>query len=161
MSEENILRLPLWKACLDEMRETGFTYGASWGAEFFETRLRCANDTDEFCFAMINIRCAIEYDDGYSIKSKRAENGLVFFIPSAPGHEEVASAFDQKMRRYLVRAINLRSATLINPQAELTEGERAKMTKNLERDGIRLVLIAREKSVMKCLEKHQPKLLEK
>jgi hypothetical protein len=163
MSDKNgnveVLRLPLWRACLDEMRETGFTYQSKWPVEFFEERLRVKRDTQEFAFAMVDLRKAIEEEDGYKLKS--SENGRVWSIPTGYGHEGVAHTFDNKVRSYMVRSINIRSATLQNPRAALTITERATMEKNLETASKKLVLVSRAVSISRVLEKHQPKLLVK
>lgn len=160
MNEQNtVIRLPLWQSCLDEMREQGLTYGSSWKAEFFETRLHHKRNDQQFSFEMLSMRQALEEEDGYYLQS--SENGAIWEIPQAVGHEEVARHFDQKLRRYAVRSINIRSATLINPKAELSDEERKKIERNLEKASVRLILISRQKSVVNALGKHAPKLLEK
>jgi hypothetical protein len=162
MSEQTmdeVLRLPLWKGVLDEMREEGLSYDLSWPAEFFEKRLRCDKGTDQFQLQMLAIKQDIEARDGFYLRSSKS--GAVWEIPSAPEHEDIAVGLDAKVRRCAVRSINLRAATLMNPDAVLTESERQRMESGLERASIRLVLISRQKSVVDILQANAPKLLER
>lgn len=151
--------LPLWKNALAEMRENGLTYGNTWEASFFEKHFRQQRTAKEFAFEMMALRSEIEREDGYYLKS--SEDGALWHVVKAAECEAVASNFDRKMRRYAVRSINLRSATLLNPAAELTPAERQQMEASLERASIRLVLIARSQSVADVVSKHAPKLLER
>lgn len=156
---ETAVKLPLWKSCLEKMREAGLAYEMSWPAEFFEKELRCVRGSNEFAFAMLDLRASMEEEDGYYLRSEK--NGELWSIPKAFDHESVAHGFDSKLRRYCVRAINLRSATLMNPKAQLTDGERKKMESGLEKSQVRLALLARSQSVAKLLAKKSPKLLKK
>lgn len=158
MNEETV-KLPLWRNALDKIREAGLTYGKTWQSDFFEKELRCDRDSKEFAFAMMAIRQEVERDDGFYIKSE--ENGARWSIVAAPDHESVAQTFDTKVRRYAVRSINLRSATLMNPEANLTEDERRKMEHNLEKASLRLILMSRAQSVANVVSEHAPSLLEK
>lgn len=152
-------KLPLWRNCLENMREEGLNYGSTWTKEYFEEALRAKVGDSDFAFAMMALRQELEEQDGLYLKSE--ENYARFSVVAAPDHETVASKFDSKVRRYAVRSINLRSATLLNPKAELTEEERKKMEQNLERASVRLVLMSRAASVAKIVAEHAPKLLQK
>ncbi len=157
--EQTPARLPLWRHALDRMRAGGYSYGSHWKTEFFEQIFRCQRESNQFRFEMMALKQAIEEEDGYYLRS--SENGDLWNIPLAFGHEETARSFDQKLRRYAVRSINLRSATLMNPKAELTDSERRKMEHNLEKASVRLLLISRQQSVVNSLKDHSPKLLAK
>jgi hypothetical protein len=153
------VKLPLWRTCLKEMREAGFSYDSTWPTEYFEKALHCARDEVQFAFEMLSLRKEVEIEDGYYIRSE--ENGKRWIITSAPGHEDIAAGFDTKLRRYAVRSVNLRSATLMNPKAQLSDVERARMEKNLEKASVRLVLLSRSVSIAKDVMKHNPKLLDR
>lgn len=155
----NAIKLPLWKSCLDKMRSDGMTYCSHWKAEFFEEHLRCNRDTDQFVFEMLELKQEIEEEDGFYFR--QIKNGQAFEIPPAAEHEIVAKTFERKLRRYAVRSISIRSATLSNPQAQLTECERKRMDHNLEQASIRLLLLSRQKSIENVLKERKPQLLEK
>lgn len=144
---------------MDEMREQGIGYGSKWPVEFFEGKLKEKRGTSAFAFALISIRHSIEVEEGYYIKS--AENGQVFEVVDAPLHEDVAASFDHKLRRYAVRSINLRSATLLNPNAQLTDEQRKVMESNLEKASVRLVLISRQTSISKYLAEKNPDMIQR
>lgn len=152
-------RLPLWRNALEQLREDGLAYGKTWTVDFFEHHLRCPRTAKEFAFGMMALKQELEREDGYYLKSE--EDGARWSIVAAADHETVASTFDTKVRRYAVRAINLRSATLMNPEANLTAEDRRKMERNLERASLRLVLMSRASSVAAVVAEHSPKLLEK
>ena len=154
-----LIKLPIWKHCLEIMRGAGMTYGNRWRVEFFEEHLRCKRDSAQFAFEMLALKQAIEEEDGYYLQ--QIENGAAWSIPAAAEHEDVARGFEQKMRRYAVRSIGIRAATLENPAAELTDGERRKMEANLEKASVRLLLISRQKQVQKVVLGKSPKLLKK
>lgn len=151
--------LPLWKNALEEMREAGLDYGQTWTADFFEKHFREKKDTQKFAFEMMALRQELEKDDGFYLKSE--ESNARWSIVDAPSHEDVAARFDGKVRRFAVRSINLRSATLMNPKAVLTDDERRKMEGNLEKASLRLVLMSRAHSIAEVVKEHEPKLLEK
>lgn len=141
------------------MREAGLEYGQTWPKQFFEEAFRTLVGEPEFAFAMMALRSELEETDGLYLKSE--ESNSRFSIVAAPDHESVAAKFDTKVRRYAVRSINIRSATLLNPKAELTEEDRKKMEHNLEKASLRLVLMSRAASVQKIVQEHAPKLLQK
>lgn len=157
MSE--VITLPIWKHCLGVMKADGMTYGSRWPVEFFEKHLRCGRDAAQFAFEMLALKQNIEDDCGYYLQ--QIESGKFWVIPQAAEHEGVARGFEHRMRRYAVRSISIRSSTLDNPEAKLSNGERAKMESNLEKASVRLLIMSRQKSVEKVLLKREPKLLAK
>ena len=157
--QEGAVELPLWRSLAKQMIEDGITYGQTWPVEFFESGLRVKRDANEFKFAMMSLRAYIETEEGVYIQS--SENGAVWTVPAARSHEDVASRMDNKVRRYSVRSINIRSATLASEKAELTPEERRKMEVNLEHASMRLILMSRAKSFANLAKQHAPKLLEK
>lgn len=153
------IKLPIWKSCLDHLRETGLTYGMKWKSDFFEKELRCARGSDQFAFEMLALKQALEDEDGYYLR--QSENGETWEIPPAAEHEDVSQLFERKMRRYAARAITLRNSTLMNQKADLTPAERGRMESNLERASVRLLLLSRQKSIERIVKQNKPKLLDK
>jgi hypothetical protein len=151
------LRLPLWKSLAEEMVDKGIQYGQTWPVSFFEAGLKQDRNSNEFVFGMLSLRSWLEVEHGYYLRSH--ENGELWSVPHAAEHETVARTFDHKVRRYAVRSINLRSATLTNPDAKLTDEERERMEESLERASVRLVLISRTVSIARVLKKHAPGML--
>jgi hypothetical protein len=154
-----IQKLPLWKSTLEEMRAKGYSYESQWPTTFFEERLHQRRDTASFAFEMLALRHAIEEEDNYYLQE--CESGAFFRIPSASEHGDIARSFDASMRRFAVRSISLRAGTLSNPVAVLTDSERRRMEKELERAAVRLVLISRARGFEHLAQKHSPKLLKK
>lgn len=165
-NEQDIGQWPLWRICLKNMREApGFGYGAQWDAAWLEKQLNCTRDSNEFAFAMLELRQGLETEDGYYLESHTIvedTTGIrkeVWAIPDAEGHGEVACNFETKMRRYASRSVRLRERTLQNPKAVLDASARAKMEKKQEIAATRLVLLAREKTICDYVRKSKPKLL--
>jgi hypothetical protein len=159
-AEEGKARVsPLWKAlALDLENDPNFTYGWSCTVEWLEAQLKCKRDTSEFAFAMISLRNYTETEHGYYIASE--EGGKRYTVPEPFGHEDVAQRFDRRVRRYAVRSVALRSATLMNDQAKLSDTERQTMETNLEHSATRLVLLSRAKGIADHIKKTAPKLLQ-
>lgn len=152
-----LIRLPLWKQALADMRNDGLDYEKSWPVEFFEQRFRTTRDTQQFTFEMLELRQELEREDGYYFRS--SENGRLYSIPPAAAHEDIARMFESKMSRYARRSVSLRYATLDNEKADLTDRDRAKLEQGAERASVRLALMSRVKSVERELRKHCPQLL--
>jgi len=152
-----VRKYPLWKDLAAELARGGLDYGQTWPTRFFEEKLDEKAGTKEFAFAMLSLKMTLEFKHGYYLE--QTGNGAQWGIPPANQANEIAAGFDHKVRRYAVRSINLRSATLLNPKAELTADERAKMEKDLEHASVRLILLSRSKSIADVVRKHHPKLL--
>ena len=160
MSKKQIdtaIKHPTWKHALDVLREKGLAYGQTITCKELASLMRCTPESPQFAFGMISLRHAIEHEDGYYMRS--IDSGAAFRIVAAEEHENVAETFDSKVRRFAVRSINIRSATLMNPNANLTDATRARMESQLEKASIRLALISRAGSVVKGLGDKAQKLL--
>lgn len=156
----------LWRVCLKRLRaHDGFGYGLTIPTAWFEEQLAAQQLTQDFAFAMMRLREAIEENDGYyleaaTIRDKEGETQKVFRIPSAGEHEEVARGMERRLKKLSRRANDIRVATLNNPEAVLSDAEKNRMESAQRIAATRLVLLAREKSVVNALQKHAPKLLE-
>jgi hypothetical protein len=153
-----VIKLPLWRRALEQMRAAGLDYEKAWPVEFFEKEFRANKDAPSFAFEMMGLRKELEDEDGYYLRS--SENGKQFYIVAASAVEDVAQGFEQKLRRFAKRAICLRSSTLTNEKAKLTEDERRRMEQNLERASVRLLLISRQQSIAKAVNETAPNLLQ-
>ncbi len=148
-TNQEAARLPLWKSALETLRLDGIGYNTTIQASRLEDLLRCKRDTAEFAFAMIEIRKSIEAEDGFYLAE--INGGAAYEIPDAAAHGDVAKSFDKSVRRYAVRAVNLRMATLMNPSADLSPEKRSAMERDLEHSATRLVMLSRQRSVVKAL----------
>ena len=141
-----VIKHPSWKHAISMMREQGITYGSTFETAQISKWLRIEPEDKKFQFAMISIHQQLEVNDGYYLE--RIENGKAYKIAEAERHEDVAQTFDYKTKRYALRSVNIRSATLGNPEAQLTDGTRKIMEKNLEHASVRLALISRKTTKM-------------
>jgi hypothetical protein len=159
---------PLWRVALVNLRNrSDFGYGMQVEVSWLEKEMCCRRETSEFAFNMLEMREAIEQEDGFYFGLQtiiEPETGVrkeFYFIPSAAEHENVCANFERKMRRLAGRAVDLRNKTLSNPDAEMTEQQRQKMEKSCEVAAFRTLLLQRERKALGVIRKHAPKLLEK
>ena len=159
---------PLWRAALNTIRKRpDFGYGMTMESRELEELLAADRETTDFAFGMMELRQELEAKDGYYLSSQTItdeESGLrkeVWQIPAAVGHEDVCKSFESKMRRYAARSFSLRSRTLSNPAASLSEDDRRRIEKSCEIASVRQVLLRRERKVVSFIKKNAPKLLEK
>jgi hypothetical protein len=156
-----------WRVAIATMRaQETYGYGATWDTPFFEKLLAAKRDTADFAFGMMDLRAAMEAEDGYYLRAqtidlenekKRVEQWV---IPAASEHEGVARMFEGKMNRYARRSVNIRALTLANKDANLSDADKSKMESALRIASTRLVLLRREQSIGKWVEKNAPKLLK-
>jgi hypothetical protein len=167
MSEETKIDWPLWKVALKNLRELpGYGYGLKLETQWFEHQFGALRNTSDFAFQMLELRAAVESDDGYYLQSQTVQDddtGLkaeFYQIPAASEHQGVALTFEGKMRRYAARSFHIRAKTLNNPEANLLDADRRKMEKSAEIAANRIVLLRRERAVIGALKKNTPKLIE-
>lgn len=158
---------PLWKVALRNLRALpGFGFGLKLETRWFEAQLGCSRETSEFAFGMMRLRQEVEEADGYYLQCQTIqddESGAkceVYQIPSAADHQGVAVSFEARMRSYAARSLQIRTKTLNNPTAQLSESDRARMAKSEEIAATRIVLLRRERTIAKVLKASAPKLLE-
>ena len=149
-NEDEVIKSPAWKHAFEILKAEGLTYGTSVPAARLSELLREPLDSANFQFSAIQLKQLIEVELG--LYFGQAEGGREWRVLTADAHEDQAQTFDKKVRRYAVRSVNLRSATLMNPAADLTPEVRAQMETNLERAATRLVLIARSQSAANVLK---------
>lgn len=152
-----VIRLPLWKACVETMMAQGFTYETSWPVEFFEDKLKLKSNCVRFHMDMMQIIRFVEDETGYCIG--QCDNGRTYQIPDAPGHEDVAQRRDRAVKTNARRALVGRQMLLNNPEANLSPEERKKVEDNSEKAARRYLLLRHEKKAISALEQLAPKLL--
>lgn len=172
MTDEQLKELepgdwPIWRIALRRLRALeSFGYGMQLDTAWFEAALSAKRESNDFGFAMMELRAELENEDGYYLQCQTIqdqETGLrreVWQIPAAAEHETVARQFEGKMRRFSHRALAIRLKTLANASAHMSDAERTKMESSSRIAATRLVLLQREKSIAAAVRKHAPKLLE-
>lgn len=152
------MRLPLWRACLDDMMASGASFGSAWKVDYFEGWLKEKLGTGKFSFAMLPLREALFSEHGYYLRS--SESGRAWDIPSDEWHAITqAPAYAARAKESLRKQIHITSSVLANPLAQLTADVRRKAEHGLCVASLRLVLFNRSKSVGDYVKKHAPKLL--
>jgi hypothetical protein len=154
-TDGEVRRLPLWKACLDDMRQMGLHYGQEWKAEFFEEKLRCKRDTMQYGLAVSEIRKALESDGFYLCG--HGQKGTAFVILEPAANVDVMLQYQRAAADALRRGVILGTNTQLDT---LTESERLRHEQVLERMAIKSALLQRAKSVHAFVTKNAPKLLK-
>lgn len=153
-----VLRLPLWRNCLDEMIREGATFGSAWPVRFFEDHFKEKLGSNKFSFAMIALRGAMLEETAYFLRS--SESGKLWDIPGEDWHIITRGPkWASQARRCLAKQIHVVSTTLANPAAKLTEETRKKAEHQLHTASLRLLFFNRPNAVADALKKHAPKVL--
>ncbi len=154
-NDGTVVRLPLWRACADDMRVEGIEHGKVYPAEYFEQKLRTTRDTMEFGMAISEIRRDLESSGFYL--SGRGQNGNQFVILPPENNQDVMRAYQRSALDSLKRGVILGTNTRLDL---LPESERRKHEALLEKLAVRTVLMNRSQSVAKFIKKHSPELLK-
>lgn len=166
-SEEEVANWRLWRVALARLRKhPEFGYGFQVEVAWLEKELCCRRESSEFAFSMLEMREAMEQEDGLYfgmqtvIEPDSGARKEFYVVPSAAEHENVCRVFERKMRRLAGRAMELRNRTLANPAAELSTQERQQMEKGAEIAAFRALFLKREGKAIGALRQHAPALLE-
>lgn len=151
-----LIKLPLWKNALEEMRKKGLAYGQSWPAEFFERHLKVARDNIQYGLGISFIREELEADGFYL--SGRGQKGNQFVILPPSSNADVMKSYQRHAARSLARGVILGTNTSLET---LTDAERKKHENTLRKMATKAVLMQRSGAVAKILEKQAPALLLK
>lgn len=148
-------RLPLWKNCLDVMRQQGVEYGKEFSTAFFEAELSQPAHSMRFSIDISRIRRELEKDGFYL--SGQGMNGHAFVVVPAADNHEVMKRYLRQSRDLTVRSVTLGSATALD---QLTESERMRHMQVLERAQVRQALTGKtEGRIHKLVNKTEPSLL--
>lgn len=153
--EPEIVRLPLWKNALDEMRGDGITYGKVYEADFFEKHLRCTRDEMKFGLAVSEIRRELEKDGFYL--SGRGQKGAQFIILMPESNSDVMAAYQRAALDSLKRGVILGTNTRLD---SLSDSDRRKHEALLQKMATKCVLMQRAGKIAEALEKSAPALLK-
>jgi hypothetical protein len=143
-TQPEVVRLPLWKNCYEEMIREGVDYGKTYEAEFFETRLKEKRDTMAFGLALSQIRTALLGHGLYL--SGRGQKGHQFVIVDAAANTRVMENFQHQAKIALQKGVILGTNTRLDV---LTEEERRKHEATLERLAVRTALMSRQVPTIK------------
>lgn len=139
-----VLRLPLWKNCLDEMLRTGVDYASTYSAVFFEERLKSKRDTMTYGLDISKIREGLlKY--GFFL-SGRGQKGEQFVILQASANSSVMENFQAQAIKALRSGVILGTNTRIDV---LNDEERRKHENTLERLAVRTALVTRKLPALK------------
>lgn len=150
----NVVRLPLWKSCVDDMREEGINHGKTYPAEYFEQKLRTQRDSMQFGLALSEIRRELEKDGFYL--SGRGQNGNQFLILPPENNRDVMASYQRQALDSLRRGVILGTNTRLDL---LPPEDRKKHESLLEKLAIRTALMQRSGAIAKIVKKHSPQLI--
>lgn len=153
-NEPELVRLPLWRACLDDMLEDGVAYSKTYTAEFFEQKLRKKRDEMQFGMDISEIRRELETRGFYL--SGRGQKGNQFVIIPPESNVDILRNYQAAASDSMRRAVTLGASTdttLLNDEQKRTH-ERV-----LEKVQIKLALMQRSQAIGNAIKKSHPKLL--
>lgn len=153
--ENEVVRLPLWKNALDEMRTSGISYGQTWESEWFEKQLRCERTEMKFGLLISEIRRELEKDGFYL--SGRGQKGNQFVILPPESNADVMAGYQRAAIDSLKRGVILGTNTRLD---SLSDADRAKHERMVQRMATKAVLMQRSAAVMKVLEETNPNVLK-
>jgi hypothetical protein len=128
-----IVKLPLWKHCLDEMRKEGVEYRKVFPASFFERHLRTTADTMTYQLSVSEIRRAL-LADGFFL-SGRGFKGNSFVILAPEQNADVMTSYARNALDTLKKAVTLGSNT---DTSALDDAQKRRHAGILERTALRL-----------------------
>jgi hypothetical protein len=140
----DVVKLPLWKNCYEEMLRDGVDYGKTYEAEFFEARLKEKRDTMAFGLALSQIRTSLLSHGLYL--SGRGQKGHQFVIVDAAANTRVMDNFQHQAKIAMQKGVILGTNTRLDV---LTEEERRKHEATLERLAVRTALMSRQIPTLK------------
>ena len=143
-NEMEVLRLPLWKNCYEEILREGIDYGRTYDAEFFESRLKEKRDSMRFSLDISKIRTAL-LSHGFFL-SGRGQKGEQFVILDASANTSVMENFQSQAIKALRSGVILGTNTRVDV---LTDEKRRKHESTLERLAIRSALLCRKIPTLK------------
>ncbi len=144
-TEPEIVRLPLWKRCLDEMRKDGVEYRKVFPASFFERHLRTTRDTMTFQLSVSEIRRAL-LSAGFFL-SGRGLKGHSFIILPPEQNADVMASYTRNALDSMKKAVELGSNT---DTSALDDAQKRRHAGILERTALRLAFATKAPSLAKA-----------
>lgn len=152
--ETEVLKLPLWKNCLENMIDGTVEHGKTYSAEFFEEQLKEKRETMKFGLAISEIRRELEKRGFYL--SGRGQHGNQFIILPAEGNQNVMLTYQRAAIDAMKRGVILGTQTRLDL---LNAHDRKQHEKILEKLAVRTALFTKSRTVMKALGEKGQKLL--
>lgn len=149
-----VLVLPLWKTCLEDMIQDGIDYGKIYETKWFEDKLRCLRSTMEFGLAISEIRRELEKEGFYL--SGRGQNGNQFIVIPADSNQDILRHYCSLANDCFKRGIILGKRT---KREALSPDKVAQHEAILERMENKFALLKRSEQIKKVVDKHSPKLI--
>jgi hypothetical protein len=141
-----VVRLPLWKNCLEDMLQQGVDHGKTYEADFFENHLKSERTTMAFSLGVSQIRTAL-LEHGFFL-SGRGQKGDQFVILDAASNTRVMENFQHQAAVALKKGVILGTNTRLDV---LTDEERRRHEATLERLAIRSALMSRRIGPIKAV----------
>lgn len=129
----------LWVRLVDEMIESGITFGTKFAMTYLADRLACKPESIAFGIAISNINDEL-IESGLYL-SAREQNGEGYIVLMADGAEDVARSRVRRSFREMARACKLFGGIARNPEAQITEETKQRLLKCEEKSAIRLALM--------------------
>jgi len=139
-----VLRLPLWKNCLEAMTHDGVDHGKTYDATFFEEHLKSERTSMAFSLGVSQVRTAL-LEHGLFL-SGRGQKGDQFVILDAASNTRVMENFQHQAAVALRKGVILGTNTRIDV---LTDDERRRHESTLERLAVRSALMSRKIGAIK------------
>lgn len=146
----DLLRLPLWKTCVESMLAEGVAFGKTYTAEYFEQRLKCKRDEMKFGLMVSQIRRGLESSGFYL--SGRGLKGDSFIILEPNRNKEIMGSYAAAALDALKRGVILGTNTRVDL---LTDEERRRHESMLEKLACRLMLCRKPKTYTAALKEAQ------
>lgn len=150
----DLIRLPLWKSCVESMLAEGVAFGKTYSAEYFEQHLKCARGEMKFGLMISQIRRRLESSGFYL--SGRGLKGDSFIILEPNKNRDVMSSYASAALDALKRGVILGTNTRVDL---LTAEERRRHESMLEKLAARMIFCKKTKAVLKIIESSHPEML--
>jgi hypothetical protein len=150
-TENQVVRLPIWKHVLELMRQEPIIPGRQFSAEFFEENLRMKREDMSFALSISNIRQEL-LADGVYLDGRGGRGDKWFIRPYAENHAVMKSYTHQALMA-LKKGVILGTNT---PLDSLTDDERKRHESVLCKMATRLALMQRRNPELKIIEKYKP-----
>lgn len=147
--QAELVRLPLWRSCVEKMLAEGVEYGKTYPADYFEKMLRCKRDEMKFGLGISEVRRALEANKPAFYLSGRGLKGDSFIILEPSQHVDVLWGYSHKALDALKRGVILGTNTRIDT---LTTEERRRHESILEKLAFRLVMFKRTAQIAKAVK---------
>lgn len=145
-TQVEVVRLPLWKACLEDMLSRGVDYGDTYATSYFEEKLKAKRNTMEFSLAISSIRTSLLEHGKYL--SGRGQKGESFVVLNPEANASVMQTYQREAIKALKKGVILGTST---DMQLLTDDERRRHEATLERMSIRAALVCRSTKELRKL----------